>query len=112
MDIGDVVFCLVQPNNQYYAHIIVDKETCRLRKETKYWIAGIKQHRNGHVFKEDIFGVLVRVQVQHGGRYYTRPYPRTLYAKVLQLLEHNNEMAAQKLCEPDWDEAEWEQGTA
>ena len=73
MDIGDVVFCLVQPSSQYYAHIIISKEICLRRRETKYWIAGIKKHCIGHVYKEDIFGVLVRVQVQYGGRYYTRP---------------------------------------
>ena len=111
MDIGDVVFCLVKPSNQYYAHIIISKEICLRRRETKYWIAGIKKHCIGHVYKEDIFGVLVRVQVQYNNKYYTRPHPRTLYAKVQPMLKDDEE-AAKELCQPDWDEPAWEQRTA
>ena len=88
MDIGDVVFCLVQPSSQYYAHIIISKEICLRRRETKYWIAGIKKHCIGHVYKEDIFGVLVRVQVQYGGRYYTRPQSSSRGSVVVIVMAH------------------------
>ncbi|CAK0871781.1 unnamed protein product, partial [Prorocentrum cordatum] len=59
---GDIVFCLVQPQHQYYAHIVIKAEWDFHRREYKYWIGCIRQNINGYCFREHIFGILVDVQ--------------------------------------------------
>ena len=104
-DVGDIVFCLVQPQHQYYAHIVIDKKRGRYRKEDKYWIGGIRQNYNGYCFREHIFGILVAVQVQYEGRYFKRPLPKSLYETVQPIYE-NDSKRAKTLCEPDWERPE------
>ena len=104
-DVGDIVFCLVQPQHQYYAHIVIDKQWDRYRKEHKYWIGGIRQNYNGYCFREHIFGILVAVQVQYEGRYFKRPLPKSLYETVQPIYE-NDSKRARTLCEPDWEHPE------
>ena len=101
MNIGDVVFCLVQRQNQYYAHIVIDMEYDYYFKENKYWIGNIKKNVNGWVLKEHIFGILESVQMRYHGRYYHRPHPKTLY-QVVQPMVKADPDRAKELCEPLW----------
>ncbi|CAK0795653.1 unnamed protein product, partial [Prorocentrum cordatum] len=75
---GDVVFCLVQPQHQYYARIVIHAEWDYHRLQHKYWIGGIRQNINVYCFREHIFGILVDAQVQYNDNYDSRPRPKTL----------------------------------
>ena len=104
---GDIVFCQVQPSQQYFAHIVLDVEQSRYHKEPKGWIGNIQQHFNGLCLREHIFGILVDVQVWRevdgDEQYYSRPLPQTVFAEVLALVkEHRWNSAAAKICEPLW----------
>ena len=99
--VGDIVFCQVQPEMLYYAHIVLAVEPCIYSNQPKYWIGDIQRHRNGWCFREHIFGVLVDVQVWWEGQYNSRPHPKTLFAEVQPLVNENRwNSAAAKLCEP------------
>ena len=72
-------FCQVQRSQQYYAHIVLSIEHDYHAKEQKYWIGNIEQRVNGWCFREHIYGILVEVQTEWEGRYYSRPLPKSLY---------------------------------
>ena len=102
--VGDIVFCEVQRSKQYYAHIVLDVQDCYDSQEPKYWIGNIQRHVNGWCHREHIFGVLVEVQVWLDGQYYSRPHPKTLFAKVAALVKDDRwNSTAAKLCEPLWE---------
>ena len=61
IEVGDIVFCIVQRNQQYYAHIVLEVEDDIYALEPKYWIGNIKGRRNGWCFREHLFGVLAYV---------------------------------------------------
>ena len=71
--------------------------------EPKYWIGNIEQRVNAWCFREHIYGILVEVQVEWGGRSHSRPFPRRMYHEVLDLIQANRWCeTAQSLCEPPW----------
>ena len=68
-----------------------------------YRIGNIQRHINGWCLREHIFGILVDVQVWWKGEYYSRPLPKTIFAKVQELVEERRwNKAAAELCEPRW----------
>ena len=81
---GDIVFCQVQPTQQYFAHIVLDVEESWYHNEPKYWIGNIQRYCNGWCLREHIFGILVDVQVwcYGDGQYHSRPLPKTVFAEV------------------------------
>ena len=102
--VGDIVFCQVQPSQQYYTHIVLDVGWCFWSKEPKYWIGNIQGRRNGWCYREHIFGVLVEVQVWSDPRYASRPHPKKLYEEVRSLINADRwNSTAAKLCEPWWE---------
>ena len=99
--VGDIVFCQVQPRQHHYAHIVLSVEDHH--QEPKYWIGNIQKRVNGWCFREHIYGILVEVQVELKGRYYTRPHPKTVYQEVRELVEdYRWNPSAWSLCEPDY----------
>jgi len=46
---GDIVFCQVQPSQQYFAHIVLDVEESWYHNEPKYWIGNIQRYCNGRL---------------------------------------------------------------
>ena len=99
VNIGDIVFCSVQPQHQYYAHIVLEMQWCHYTDQDKYWIGNIKKSYNGWVFKEHIFGILVAVQRECDGRYYHRPHPKMFYHVVQPMVKADPDRA-KELCEP------------
>ena len=81
--VGDVVFCQVQRSQQYYAHIVLNIESDYYASEDKYWIGNIEGRINGWCFREHIYGILVDVQTEWHGQYYSRPLPKSVYPQVL-----------------------------
>ena len=103
IDVGDIVFCQVQPSNLYYGHIVLTKKQCVRRNKPIYWIGNIQQRCNGWCYREHILGVLVKVQVSYESKYYPRPLPKSVYAKVLPLVLGDRwTTQAGSLCAPDW----------
>ena len=52
-------------------------------------------------FREHIFGILVEVQMEWEGRYYTRPLPKSVFEEVRHLVKDNRwSNGARRLCEP------------
>ena len=102
--VGDIVFCQVQPGERYFAHIVLEVVQPNYYTEAKYYqIGNITGHRNGWCFREHIFGILVEVQVSGPGRYYNRPFPKSVYPQVKGLEKDDRwSQEAQKLCEPLW----------
>ena len=101
--VGDIVFCQVQRSQQYYANIVLGTEQSNYHTEPEpmYWIGNIERHCNGWCLREHIFGILVDVQVWWDGQYYSRPFPKTVFAQVQELVkEHRWNRAAAKLFEP------------
>ena len=102
--VGDIVFCQVQRSQQYFAHIVLDVELDYHAKEPMYWIGNIEHRINGWCFREHIYGILVEVQVEHEGRYYTRPFPKSVFEEVRRLVKDDRwSKTAEKLCEPSWE---------
>ena len=94
----------MQRSNQYYAHIILSIEHDYHAKEEKYWIGNIEQRHNGWCFREHIYGILVDVQVEWEGHYYSRPLPKSVYEQVQGLVKDYRWChSAWSLCEPTWD---------
>ena len=104
IEVGDVVFCTPQPCNVFYAHLVLKKWWCRLSGQYCYDIGNISGHVNGWCHRKHIFGILAHVQKFQGERYWERPLPRTIFAKVLPMIKRSRwcqEAAA--LCEPKYD---------
>ena len=102
--VGDIVFCQVQRSQQYYAHIVLEVERDYHALEPKYWIGNIEHRINGWCFREHIFGILVEVQVECDGRYYTRPFPKSVFEQVRGLVkDYRWRQWARSLCEPSWE---------
>jgi len=100
--VGDVVFCRVQPSQLYYASIVHEVRQERWDghpadwTRQKYMIGNIQQHIHGWCYRENIFGILVDVQVlSDTAVYYSRPLPKTLFEEVSQLVAR-----ARDLCLP------------
>jgi hypothetical protein len=85
IDVGDIVFCRVQPKNDFYAHVVL--EVSQLPMITKYFIGNIQGRINGYCYREHIFGTLVKVQVFSSNEYYSRPHPKELFEKVSALVK-------------------------
>ena len=103
---GDIVFCQVQPSQQYFAHIVLDVEESWYHNEPKYWIGNIQGYNNGWCLREHIFGILVDVQMWSiaDGQCHSHPLPRTVFAEVQSLVKDDGwNSAAAKLCEPRWE---------
>ena len=47
--VGDIVFCQVQPSQQYYAHIVLYVEQSYHHQEPKYWIGNIEVPQGAHL---------------------------------------------------------------
>ena len=102
ISVGDIVFCQVQPGERYFAHIVLEVVQPNYYTEAKYYqIGNITGHRNGWCFREQIYGILVDVQVLWDGQYYSRPLPKGIFAQVRELVQKRRwSRAAAKLCEP------------
>ena len=102
ISVGDIVFCQVQPGERYFAHIVLEVVQPNYYTEAKYYqIGNITGHRNGWCFREQIYGILVDVQVLWDGQYYSRPLPKGIFAQVRKLVQKRRwNKAAEKLCEP------------
>ena len=85
IDVGDIVFCRVQPKNLFYAHVVL--EVSHLPLITKYFIGNIQGRINGYCYREHIFGTLVDVQMFSGREYFSRPHPKELFEKVSALVK-------------------------
>ena len=108
IEVGGIVFCVVQRSGQYYAHIVTQIVEDYYTDVKKYWIGNIQQKCNGFCFREHIFGILVDVQVYADGQYHSRPHPTSLYERVKALVNADGEKsrwdsAARALCEPIWE---------
>ena len=86
IQVGDVVFCVVQRSHQYIAHIVLRIEHYR-QEGPKYWIGRMDQKVNGWCHRKHLFGILVRVEAPDPnsplGPWLERPLPRTVYRQVL-----------------------------
>ncbi len=103
--VGEIVFCQVQRSQQYHAHIVLSIERDYHALEPKYWIGNIQQRVNGWCFREHIYGIIVEVQVLWEGRYYTRPFPKSVYEEVRKLvMDYRWSPSARSLCEPSCDQ--------
>ena len=102
--VGDIVFCQVQPSQQYYAHVVLDVQTSIWPKnEQKYWIGNISGNINGWCLRQHVFGILVHVQKWWKSQYWSRPLPKTVFAQVKELVEEDRwNPEAEKLCEARW----------
>ena len=97
----DIVFCQVQPSQQYFAHIVLDVEQSRHHNEPKYWIGNIQGYCNGWCLREHIFGILVDVAVGQDCHWHSRPHPITVFEEVQKLINvHRWNPKAATLCEP------------
>ena len=79
IEVGDIVFCQVQPSQLFYAHIVhkVERKVERMYvHRPKYSIGNIQGRIDGLCYREHIFGILVAVQVFSNGQYYLRPHPK------------------------------------
>ena len=102
--VGDIVFCQVQPNQLLYAHPVIKIVWCHDGGQAKYWIGNVAQKYNGWCYREHIYGILVRVDTEYEGMLYTRPFPKSVYHVVLNLLQEGRwNKTADKLCQPDWN---------
>ena len=73
-------------------------------KEKKYWIRNICEHFNGWCFREHIYGILYHVKVMWQEQYYSRPFPKSVFEKVRDLVKEDRwSPLAKDLCEPDWE---------
>ena len=105
--VGDIVFCSAQPDESYFAHIVLHVKYDDHARENKYWIGNIVQEANGWCFRDHIYGILVRVQVPWGDQYHPRPHPKDNYERVKELVNRDGEKSrwdstAGELCEPIW----------
>ena len=100
IDVGDIVFCRVQPSQLFYAHIVHNVRRHYVQRP-HYSIGNIQGHTNGWCYMEHIFGILVDVLVFSDGQYYSRPHPKKLFEKVSALVEDDRWNAtARDLCLP------------
>ena len=102
IQVGDVVFCKVQPLNLFYAHLVVSIEY-KTAEPVHYWIGDIKGHVNGWCHEKHIFGILVAVQAFHDDNYISRPCPQEMYHEVRSLLAQGTDSAereAERRCFP------------
>ena len=107
IDVGDIVFCRVQPKQHFYAHIVhnIDRQYVQ---RPKYSIGNIQGHINGWCHREHIFGILIDVQVcsaASDGQYYSRPHPKQVFERVSALVRHGEKAdrwndTARDLCLP------------
>ena len=91
IEVGDIVFCRVNPRWLFYAHIVLEKKPEALAEKTQYVIGNIKNHKNGWCWREHIFGILVDVQVWRDGQYCSRPLPRRHFQEVAALMAKKKE---------------------
>ena len=116
ISVGDIVFCRVQPTQQFYAHFVRQISEHAYDAEygtfaTQYWIGGLPMCNNarpfnGHAFRRHIFGILKAVFVQEDRHFLKRPHPRdtvvaaqTLYETVRPLVQQNERCPwAKQLC--------------
>ena len=97
IDVGDIVFCQVQPSGLFYAHIVHEVQI----QPPKYQIGNTEGHINGWCHREHIFGILIDVEVWSEGQYFSRPFPKELFEKVARLVQEDRwNDAACELCLP------------
>ena len=100
IDVGDIVFCQVQPSQQLYAHIVHEVQRHSIQRP-KYLIGNVQRRINGWCYREHIFGILHDVQVFSGGGYCSRPFPKKLFEKVSSLVQDDRwNDTARDLCLP------------
>ena len=56
----DIVFCQVQPDDRYYAHII--KQIVERKGRLRFIISNLEGRENGHCEMEHIYGKLIHVE--------------------------------------------------
>jgi hypothetical protein len=101
IDVGDVVFCIVQPKRLIYANLVLQIQQCCHRTELTYFIGNIQGAVNDWCYREHIFGVLVDVQVFLDGAYYSRPHPKNLFKTISALVKADRwDPDAYIICEP------------
>ena len=66
IDVGDIVFCQVQPSQQLYAHIVHEVQRHSIQRP-KYLIGNVQRHINGWCRRERIFGILHMSRCFRGG---------------------------------------------
>ena len=97
IDVGDIVFCQVQPSGLFYAHIVHAIQFQPPKDE----IGNIEGYINGWCHREHIFGILIDVSVWSEGQYLSRPLPKEIFEKVALLIKHDRwNDAARDLCLP------------
>ena len=69
VEVGDIVFCQVQPSDRFYAHVVAKKALIPvwcpvdIRTQQHYFtITNIKGHVNGWCYAEHIYGKLIDVE--------------------------------------------------
>jgi hypothetical protein len=104
INVGDIIFCRVQPKNLFYAHFVHEIRQHFVEHKAlqpQYWIGNIKGDLNGWCDREHVFGILVKVDVFANAQYYSRPHPRELFAKVSALVKDDRwNDTARVLCLP------------
>ena len=101
IEVGDIVFCLVQDTQEYFAHIVLRIQDNRRLQQLVYRIGNIEGRINGYCFRKHIFGILARVKVWRGQQWHPRPHPKTVFARVHALVQNDRWSAeAARLCEP------------
>ena len=58
INVDDVVFCAVQPNNLYYAHFLLEKLVDACRNQYYCIIGKMDGYRNGYCYMGTIYGKL------------------------------------------------------
>ena len=58
---GEIVFCQVRPSQQYYAHVVLEKEWHYTHRAWRYWIGNLNKRVNGHSWIQDIYGKLAYI---------------------------------------------------
>ena len=86
INVGDVVFCQVQPCEHFYAHFVHEIHRPCPKSKLRYQIGNIQGHINGWCNREHIYGILHSVEVYSGGQSYARPFPRTLFEQASRLV--------------------------
>ena len=59
VEVGDIVFCEVQPGNRFYAHLVKDKTWWRGEDQWCFTISNAEGRENGWCLIEHMYGKLV-----------------------------------------------------
>ena len=117
IEVGDIVFCKVQPGDTYFAHIVLSiEEGVAGRMGTTYRIGNICEHVNGTCQRQNICGILKDVFAWKAKAWQPRPHPKTVFYQVRDLIAITRwNSHAEALCIPQsWlrPAGSWQAATA